>query len=211
MRLIVLGPPGAGKGTQGHRLCERFGIAQISTGNILRQAVVDNTPLGQKAGAFIDAGALVPDDLMINLVEARLQEKDCQNGFILDGFPRTLPQADALQKSGIVIDRVLNIDVPDNILIRRLSGRRVHAASGRVYNLETNPPQVPGLDDITGEPIIQREDDKEATIARRLEVFRRQTQPMVDFYANLSTPRYVYIDGDQDVNKVENDILQALT
>ena len=211
MKLILLGPPGAGKGTQAQFICKHFQIIQISTGDMLRQAVADNTSLGQQVAGIMKAGAYVPDDLMISLVEERIQRSDCQNGFILDGFPRTLPQAQALQLSGIKIDFVLDIDVPDDILIKRLSARRVHLGSGRVYNLEFNPPQVNGQDDVTGEPLVQRDDDKEETVTRRLKVFREQTQPVIDFYKQLDVPPYLHVNGNAVVSQVQAEILAAIS
>ena len=210
MRLILLGPPGAGKGTQAQFICKHFQIIQISTGDMLRQAVADNTPLGQQVAGIMKAGAYVPDDLMIALVADRIHHPDCQNGFILDGFPRTLPQARALQSSDIKIDFVLNIDVPDDILIKRLSARRVHPGSGRVYNLEFNPPQIPDQDDVTGEALVQRDDDKEETVTRRLKVFREQTQPVIEFYKQLDVPPYVSVNGNSAVAKVQADILAVI-
>lgn len=211
MNIILLGPPGAGKGTQARLLCEQLSIAQVSTGDILRQAVADKTPLGEEAAGYMKAGALVPDALMIDLVKERVSQPDCAKGFLLDGFPRTVPQAIALQASGIMIDWVFNLDVPDAVLVERLSGRRVHIASGRVYHLVYNPPKVMGFDDVTQEPLIQREDDKESTVRHRLSVFREQTQPMVDFYAKQLLPKYVYLDGTQAVEQVTQQILNHLS
>ncbi len=210
MRLILLGPPGAGKGTQAQFIQEQFGIPQISTGDMLRQAVADQTPLGAKVDQMMRSGLLVSDDIMIDLVKERIARPDCRAGFFLDGFPRTLPQAQALQQAGIPLDVVLNIDVPDATLIQRLSGRRVHPGSGRSYHAVYHPPQKEGLDDLTGEPLIQREDDREETIRKRLCIFREQTQPVVDFYAAQSHPSYLYIKGDQPVEVVRKCILDAL-
>lgn len=210
MKLILLGPPGAGKGTQAQFICKHFGIIQISTGDMLRQAVADNTPLGQQVAGILKSGSYVSDALMIDLVQDRIHRADCANGFILDGFPRTLPQAHALMASEIKIEHVLNIDVPDDILIRRLSARRVHPGSGRVYNLEFNPPQVPDRDDITGESLVQRDDDKEETVRRRLGVFRDQTKPVVEFYKDLKSPSYASVNGNASVTVVQTDILAAL-
>lgn len=183
MRLILLGPPGAGKGTQAAFITEKFGIPQISTGDMLRAAVKAQTPLGLEAKKVMDAGGLVSDDLIIGLVRDRLQQPDCQNGYLFDGFPRTIPQADALKNANISLDYVLEIDVPEENIIERMSGRRVHLASGRTYHTSFNPPKTADIDDITGEPLVQREDDKEATVRHRLSVYREQTRPLVDYYS----------------------------
>src|SRR6185503_15349733 len=177
MKLILLGPPGAGKGTQANFLREKFAIQQISTGDMLRAAVKAGTPLGVAAKKVMDAGHLVSDDLIIDLVKERLKQPDCANGYLFDGFPRTIPQAEALKAANVPIDYVLEIDVPDEEIIQRMSGRRVHLASGRTYHVKFNPPKVEGKDDATGEPLVQRDDDREATVRNRLEVYRRQTSP----------------------------------
>ncbi|HVL56055.1 MAG TPA: adenylate kinase, partial [Burkholderiaceae bacterium] len=196
MRLILLGPPGAGKGTQASFIKDKYGIPQISTGDMLRAAINAGTPIGQQAKRVMDAGSLVSDDLIIGLVKQRLAEPDCANGYLFDGFPRTIPQADAVQEAGIGIDYVLEIDVPDDEIIERMSGRRVHPASGRTYHVRFNPPRTAGHDDVTGEPLIQRDDDREETVRRRLDVYRQQTRPLVDYYQRLAAcgqpdaPRY---------------------
>jgi adenylate kinase len=182
MRLILLGAPGAGKGTQAAYICQKFGIPQISTGDMLRAAVKAGTPLGLQAKKVMDSGALVSDDIIIGLVKDRLTQADCQNGYLFDGFPRTLPQADAMKAAGVKIDYVLEIDVPESDIIERMSGRRVHVASGRTYHVKFNPPKVAGQDDLTKEALIQREDDKEETVRKRLEVYQSQTRPLVDYY-----------------------------
>jgi adenylate kinase len=182
MRLILLGPPGAGKGTQATYIKEAFGIPQISTGDMLRAAVKAGTPLGIAAKKVMDTGGLVSDDIIIGLVAERLKAPDCANGYLFDGFPRTIPQADAMKKAGVALDYVLEIDVPDSAIVERMSGRRVHVASGRTYHVKFNPPKVPGKDDITGEDLIQRDDDKEATVLHRLSVYHAQTKPLVEYY-----------------------------
>lgn len=207
MRLILLGPPGAGKGTQAGFITERFKIPQISTGDMLRAAVKAGTPLGAEAKKIMDAGGLVSDDIIIGLVKERLQQPDCVNGYLLDGFPRTIPQAEALQAAGITVDYVLEIDVEDNQIVSRMSGRRVHPASGRTYHVTFNPPKVEGIDDVTGEPLIQRDDDKVETVLKRLQVYRSQTLPLVDYFkawaasGDKSAPRYRRVEG---VGSVEN-------
>ena len=182
MRIILLGAPGAGKGTQAEYLRETYGIPQVSTGDMLRAAVKAGTALGKQAESIMKSGGLVSDDIIIGLIKDRIQQPDCVNGFLFDGFPRTIPQAQALVDAGIDIDVVLEIDVPDEEIIRRLSGRRVHLASGRIYHIENKPPKVADVDDVTGEPLIQRDDDKEATVRKRLEVYHQQTKPLVEFY-----------------------------
>ncbi|MEC8718371.1 MAG: adenylate kinase, partial [Pseudomonadota bacterium] len=189
MRIILLGAPGAGKGTQAQFLMDRFSIPQISTGDMLRAARAAGTELGQEAERYMSAGELVPDALIIALVKDRIAQPDCLNGFLLDGFPRTIPQAQALDEAGVAIDEVVALDVDDEEIVKRLSGRRVHEASGRIYHVEYNPPRVPGQDDQTGEPLIQRQDDQEETVRRRLEVYRDQTRPLVDFYQGLAADR----------------------
>lgn len=184
MRLILLGAPGAGKGTQAKFICEKFGIPQISTGDMLRAAVKAGTPLGVAAKKVMDAGGLVSDDIIIGLVKDRLQADDCKNGYLFDGFPRTIPQAEAMKEAGVAIDYVLEIDVPFDAIIERMSGRRVHVASGRTYHVKYNPPKVDNVDDETGEALIQRDDDKEDTVRKRLDVYSQQTRPLVDYYSN---------------------------
>ena len=216
MRLILLGPPGAGKGTQATFIKQAFGIPQISTGDMLRAAVSAGTPLGREAKQVMDSGKLVCVDIIIGLVNDRLREPDCRNGYLFDGFPRTLPQAQAMRDAGVAIDYVLEIDVPDQAIIERMSGRRTHAKSGRTYHLEFNPPKTPGVDDVTGEPLIQRVDDREDTVRKRLEVYKAQTRPLVDYYAKWAAqgdpraPRYRKVDGLQPVEAVRDAALQAL-
>lgn len=214
MRVILLGPPGAGKGTQAQFICERFDIPQISTGDMLRAAVSAGTPLGKRVKAVMDSGALVSDEIIIELVKERIAEPDCVNGFLFDGFPRTIPQAEALDDAGVVIDRVLELKVPDEQIVKRMSGRRVHPASGRVYHVDFNPPKNPGKDDETGEALIQRDDDQEDTVRDRLDVYRRQTHPLVEFYqrkASTSALEYSEIDGLGGVDDVQKRIVGALS
>lgn len=215
MRVILLGAPGAGKGTQARFITEHFGIPQISTGDMLRAAVKAGTPLGLQAKAVMESGGLVSDDIIIGLVKERIKEADCANGFLFDGFPRTIPQAEAMQAAGVVIDHVLEIDVADQEIISRLSGRRVHLASGRVYHIVHNPPKEAGKDDLTGEPLVQREDDKEDTVRKRLEVYHQQTKPLVDFYQALSqrtgTPHYSAIKGVGTVEEITSQVINALS
>jgi len=210
MRIILLGAPGAGKGTQAQFLCETYGIPQISTGDMLRAAVAAGTELGKQAKAIMDAGGLVSDDLIINLVKDRLEQPDCTNGCLFDGFPRTIPQAQAMVDAGIAVDHVIEIDVNDEEIVSRLSGRRVHLGSGRVYHIKHQPPKVDGIDDETGEPLIQREDDKEETIRKRLSVYQEQTQPLVDFYKGLAGPRYHCIAGIGSVGEITQQIRARL-
>ena len=216
MRLILLGAPGAGKGTQATFICQKFAIPQISTGDMLRAAVKAGTPLGMQAKKIMDAGALVSDDLIINLVKERIAQPDCAKGFLFDGFPRTIPQADAMKNAGVKIDYVLEIDVPFEAIIERMSGRRTHTASGRTYHVKHNPPKVAGLDDVTGEPLIQREDDKEETVRKRLEVYSAQTRPLVDYYANWAqserdaAPKYRAISGMGGVEDITQRAFKAL-
>ncbi len=216
MRLILLGGPGAGKGTQAKFITEKFGIPQISTGDMLRAAVKEGTPLGLEAKKYMDAGQLVPDDVIIGLVKERIKEPDCEKGFLFDGFPRTIPQAEAMKEAGVKIDYVVEIAVPDEEIIKRMSGRRVHLASGRTYHVIFNPPKVEGKDDVTGEPLIQREDDKEETVKKRLEVYHAQTEPLVDFYkkweasGDADAPKYIRIEGVGTVEEIKNRILSAL-
>lgn len=205
MRIILLGAPGAGKGTQAKLIMEKFGIPQISTGDMLRAAVKAGTPLGVQAKEVMTSGGLVSDDLIIALVQERIQEPDCKEGFLLDGFPRTIPQAEALKESGVKIDYVIEIDVDDEEIVSRLSGRRVHAPSGRIYHNLYSPPQEPGKDDLTGEPLVQRDDDKEETVRKRLEIYHQQTKPLVEFYCSLTgsdAPTYARISGVGSVEEI---------
>ena len=213
MRLILLGPPGAGKGTQAQFICDHFSIPQISTGDMLRAAVKAQTPLGLEAKAVMDAGELVSDDIIIGLVKERIQEDDCVNGFLFDGFPRTIPQAQAVVDAGVPIDHVLEIAVDDDEIVARLSGRRVHETSGRIYHIAHNPPQREGLDDVTGEPLIQRDDDREETVKERLRVYREQTEPLVAFYkSKSSSPSLSYhsISGLGKTEEIRNVISNIL-
>lgn len=217
MRLILLGAPGAGKGTQATFICQKFGIPQISTGDMLRAAVKAGTPLGVQAKAVMDAGQLVSDDLIINLVKERIAQPDCAKGFLFDGFPRTIPQADAMKAAGVKLDYVLEIDVPFDAIIERMSGRRSHPASGRTYHIKFNPPKVPGKDDVTGEDLIQRDDDKEETVKKRLEVYSAQTRPLVDYYSSwaqqdpANAPKYRSISGTGTVEEITQRALAALS
>ncbi len=216
MRLILLGAPGAGKGTQATFICKRFGIPQISTGDMLRAAVKAGTPLGIEAKKVMDSGGLVSDEIIIGLVKERLTQPDCANGFLFDGFPRTLPQADAMKAAGVQLDVVLEIDVPETDIIERMSGRRSHMASGRTYHLKYNPPKVEGVDDVTGEPLIQRDDDKEDTVKKRLQVYQNQTRPLVAYYANWSAsgdalaPRCERVTGTGSVQEITSRVMAAL-
>jgi adenylate kinase len=216
MRLILLGPPGAGKGTQANFIREKFGIPQISTGDMLRAARAAKTPLGIEAGKIMDAGQLVSDDIIVALVEERLGHGDCTRGYLFDGFPRTIPQAEAMKAADVRIDHVLEIDVPDDEIITRMSGRRVHLASGRTYHLEFNPPRVEAKDDVTGEPLVQRDDDREETVRKRLEVYRAQTRPLVDYYGkwaasgDAKAPKYHKIAGTGSVDEIRRRVLAAL-
>ena len=217
MRLILLGPPGAGKGTQATFICRQFGIPQISTGDMLRAAVKAGTPLGLAAKKVMDAGALVGDDIIIGLVKERIVQPDCANGFLFDGFPRTIPQADAMKAADVKLDVVLEIDVPDASIVERMSGRRVHQPSGRTYHLKFNPPKVAGKDDVTGEELIQRVDDLEETVRKRLEVYHSQTRPLVEYYSNwgktgaADAPRYRAISGTGTVDEIKARALAALS
>jgi len=216
MRLILLGPPGAGKGTQAAFIKERHGIPQISTGDMLRAAVKAGTPLGLAAKKVMDAGQLVSDDIIIGLVKERLKEADCASGYLFDGFPRTIPQAEAMKQAGVRVDVVLEIAVPDGDIIERMSGRRVHVASGRTYHVRFNPPKVEGRDDVTGEPLIQRDDDREDTVRKRLEVYHAQTRALVEYYSKLAAagqpgaPKYRRISGVGPVEEIRSRAFDAL-
>ena len=216
MRLILLGPPGAGKGTQANYIKEAYGIPQISTGDMLRAAVKAGTPLGLAAKKVMDSGALVSDDIIIGLVKERLKEPDCAKGYLFDGFPRTIPQAEAMRHAGVPIDVVLEIDVPDAAIVERMSGRRAHVASGRTYHLKFNPPKVAGHDDVTGEPLTQRDDDREEVVRKRLDVYHAQTEPLVKYYRDWSAtgdpraPRYRKVDGMGSVDAIRAAALAAL-
>ena len=216
MRLILLGGPGAGKGTQATFITKQFGIPQISTGDMLRAAVKAGTPLGLEAKKVMDAGRLISDEIITGLVKARVQEDDCANGYLLDGFPRTIPQADAMRDLGIDIDYVVEINVDDSEIIKRMSGRRAHLASGRTYHVIYNPPKQEGIDDVSGEPLVQRNDDQEETVKKRLDVYHKQTEPLIDYYheyANseaTSAPRYIKVEGVGSVDDIRNTIFTAL-
>lgn len=217
MRLILLGPPGSGKGTQAQFIMERYEIPQISTGDMLRKSVAQETSLGLQVKSLMEAGSLVPDDLIIKLVKERIAEADCAKGFLLDGFPRTVKQAEALVRMGVELDWVIELKVPDGEIIARLGGRRTHPPSGRVYHVTNQPPSRPNRDDVTGEPLIQREDDKEETVKKRLEIYHQQTQPVSSYYMRLaamgsaSAPRYIAINGLQPPLVVCEEIFNALT
>ncbi len=216
MRLILLGAPGAGKGTQAAFICRKYGIPQISTGDMLRAAVKAGTPLGVAAKKVMDSGGLVSDDLIIGLVKERIAQPDCANGFLFDGFPRTIPQADSMKAAGVKLDFVLEIDVPDEAIIERMSGRRVHPTSGRTYHLKFNPPKIEGRDDETGEPLIHRDDDHEDTVRKRLEVYQSQTRPLVAYYSDwaasgdAAAPKYRKISGTGSVDEITARALAAL-
>ena len=216
MRLILLGAPGAGKGTQASFICQHHGIPQISTGDMLRAAVKAGTSMGLAAKKVMDSGGLVGDDIIIGLVKERIAQPDCAKGFLFDGFPRTIPQADAMKQAGVKLDVVLEIDVPFDAIIERMSGRRVHVASGRTYHVRFNPPKVEGIDDLTGEALIQRDDDKEETVKKRLEVYSDQTRPLVNYYAAWSekepalAPRYRAISGQGSVEEITERAFKAL-
>lgn len=217
MRLILLGAPGAGKGTQATFICQKYNIPQISTGDMLRAAVKAGTPLGVEAKKVMDSGGLVSDGLIINLVKERIAQPDCIQGFLFDGFPRTIPQADAMKAAAVKLDYVLEIDVPFEAIIERMSGRRSHSPSGRTYHVKYNPPRIEGADDITGEPLIQREDDKEATVAKRLEVYSEQTRPLVAYYSRWAktapdqAPKYRAISGTGSVDEITERAFKALS
>jgi adenylate kinase len=216
MRLLLLGPPGAGKGTQAGFITQAYGIPQVSTGDMLRAAIAARSPVGLAAKAVMDSGSLVSDDVIITLVKERLKAADCAKGYLFDGFPRTIPQADAMRDASVGLDYVLEIDVPDAAIIERMSGRRVHVASGRTYHIVYNPPKVPGKDDVTGEDLVQRPDDSEETVRKRLDVYRAQTKPLVEYYAKWAAsgdpraPKYRDIDGTRDVDAVRGACLAAL-
>ena len=216
MRLILLGAPGAGKGTQANFICQKYGIPQISTGDMLRAAVKAGTPLGLEAKKVMDAGGLVSDELIINLVKDRIAQPDCANGFLFDGFPRTIPQADAMKSAGVKLDYVPEIDVPFDAIIERMSGRRSHPASGRTYHVKFNPPKVEGVDDVSGEPLVQRDDDKEETVKKRLDVYSAQTRPLVDYYGDwakaepAAAPKYRAISGTGSVEEITARAFAAL-
>jgi adenylate kinase len=217
MRLILLGAPGAGKGTQATFICQKYGIPQISTGDMLRAAVKAGTPLGLAAKKVMDSGALVSDEIIIGLVKERIAQPDCAKGFLFDGFPRTIPQAEAMKQAGVKLDYVLEIDVPFDAIIERMSGRRSHPASGRTYHTKFNPPKVAGVDDVTGEPLVQREDDKEETVRKRLQVYSDQTRPLVDYYSNwakadpANAPKYRAISGMGNVDEITKRVFDALS
>ncbi len=213
MRIILLGPPGAGKGTQARFICSAFSIPQISTGDMLRAAMKAGTPLGKQVQEVVDGGALVSDDIIVALVQERIAEADCDGGFLFDGFPRTIPQAEALQAAGVAVDAVVEITVPDAEIIKRMSGRRIHPGSGRVYHVAFNPPAKPGLDDETGEPLIQREDDAEDRVRYRLDVYRQQTQPLIAFYQDVAERtelRYLAVSGSGTVEAIQGKLATAL-
>lgn len=217
MRLILLGAPGAGKGTQAAYIVEKFGIPQISTGDMLRAAVKAGTPLGLEAKKHMDSGGLVPDDVIIGLVQERIKQPDCARGFLFDGFPRTIPQADAMKAAGVKLDHVVEIDVEDAEIIKRMSGRRVHLTSGRTYHVSFNPPKVIGKDDLTGEDLVQREDDKEEVVRKRLQVYHSQTRPLVDYYLDWANsgapgaPKYTKIPGVGSVESIRDRVFGALS
>ena len=213
MKIILLGPPGAGKGTQAEIICKNFSIPHISTGDMLREAIANETATGKLAKEIMDAGNLVSDDVIISLVKDRIKEEDCKNGFLFDGFPRTIPQADALENQEIFVNVVLELTLKDELIINRMSGRRVHQPSGRSYHLEFNPPEKDGLDDVTGEPLIQRDDDKPETVKNRLEVYWEQTNPLIVYYRSKSVQtdlKYIEIDGSKTMEKVSPQIHAAL-
>lgn len=213
MKVLLLGAPGAGKGTQAQFITSEFNIPQISTGDMLRAAIKASTPLGLEAKKIMDEGGLVRDDIIIGLVKERIAQTDCANGFLFDGFPRTLAQAEAMVASGVNLDAVVEIDVPDAAIVERMSGRRVHLPSGRTYHIKHNPPKVTGKDDITGEDLVQRDDDKEEVVKKRLSVYHEQTEVLVDFYSKLTgetAPRYIKVDGTQAVEAVKAHIFAAL-
>ena len=213
MKIILLGPPGAGKGTQAEIICKNFSIPHISTGDMLREAIANETATGKIAKEIMDAGNLVPDDVIVSMVKERIKKEDCRNGFLFDGFPRTIPQADALENQDIFVNVVLELTLKDELIINRMSGRRVHQPSGRSYHLEFNPPEKDGVDDVTGEPLIQRDDDKPETVKNRLEVYWEQTNPLIVYYRSKSVQtdlKYIEIDGSKSMEKVSSQIQAAL-
>lgn len=216
MRLILLGAPGAGKGTQANYIKEKFNIPQISTGDMLRAAVKAGTPLGLKAKGFMDSGGLVPDEVIIGLVKERIKDDDCREGFLLDGFPRTIPQAEAMKQAEIDVDYVVEIDVPDEEIIKRMSGRRMHPASGRCYHIDFNPPKINGKDDLTGECLVQRDDDKKETVLKRLQVYHDQTEQLLSYYSDWAergvekAPKYVKVKGTGAIEDIRSNISKAL-
>ena len=216
MRLILLGGPGAGKGTQANFIKDKYQIPQISTGDMLRAAIKAGSDLGKKAKGYMDSGGLVPDEVIIGLVKERIKEADCQKGFLFDGFPRTIPQADAMRDAGVALDAVVDINVPDAEIIKRMSGRRVHLASGRTYHITFNPPKEDGKDDVTGEALIQRDDDQEDTVRNRLDVYHAQTEPLIDYYKNWESsgesaaPKYIRIEGIGKVEEIRDQIYSVL-
>ncbi|MBF8268507.1 MAG: adenylate kinase [Gammaproteobacteria bacterium] len=217
MKIILLGPPGAGKGTQANYIKQKFNIPQISTGDMLRAAVKAGSPLGREAKKVMDAGELVSDDLILKLVKERIMEKDCKQGYLFDGFPRTIAQAEGMAAEGITIDFIVEIQADDEEIVRRMSGRRAHLASGRTYHVIFNPPKTPGVDDETGEPLVQREDDKEETVMNRLKVYHQQTSPLIDYYTRLSSkqagkaPKFIRVSGMQDIQKIKDSIIAGLS
>ena len=217
MKVSLLGPPGAGKGTQAKFICERYGIPQISTGDMLRAAAKAGTDLGREAKSVMDAGHLVSDDLIIGLVKERIAQPDCGNGFLFDGFPRTIPQADAMQEAGVYLDAIIEILVPDDSIVDRMSGRRIHLASGRTYHVHHNPPKINGKDDVTGDPLIQRDDDQEETVRKRLAEYHRMTAVLSTYYRELAAsgggkaPAFISVDGAQKIEQVSSDILEKLS
>ena len=216
MRIILMGPPGAGKGTQANYIKEEFGIPQISTGDMLRAAVSAGTPLGKELKKIMDSGQLVSDELILQLVKERITEDDCRRGYLFDGFPRTIAQADGMKSNGIEVDHVIELQVDDNDIIQRMSGRRIHPGSGRSYHVIFNPPKVPDKDDVTGEPLIQRDDDKEKTVQKRLQVYHEQTAPLIEYYSKWAesgaenAPKYSRIDGSGDVDIIRRKIVSVL-
>ncbi|MEJ2699078.1 MAG: adenylate kinase [Desulfuromonadales bacterium] len=216
MKILLIGPPGAGKGTQANFLCQEFGIPQISTGDMLRAAVKAGTELGRQAKKIMDAGELVSDDLILELVKERISQDDCRKGYLFDGFPRTIAQAEGMKRNGIDVDFVVELQVDDEEIIRRMSGRRIHPASGRTYHVIFNPPKEKDRDDVTGEPLVQREDDKEETVRKRLEVYHQQTSPLIEYYSKWAEkpgkngPRYIRISGIGDVEGIRREIIEAL-
>ncbi|MBL7543887.1 MAG: adenylate kinase [Bdellovibrionaceae bacterium] len=216
MKIILLGPPGAGKGTQAQFLKDRYNIPQISTGEILRAEIKAQSELGKKLKAIVDSGALVSDDIIIEIVQKKIQSPECKNGFLFDGFPRTLPQAEAVKTADIKIDHVIEITVPDTEIVKRMSGRRVHLASGRTYHVDHNPPKKSGIDDVSGEPLVQREDDKEETVKKRLDVYHQQTKPLVEYYekwsktADAKAPKYHRVSGVGEISTITEALVKAL-